>query len=245
MVQYLIQNLEKQLGTVATVPIIDELAIILLSHTLKNEDFENIEDLIQYLKEKLGPEATVTIINRADEGGKFPLQRAVECKKTKVVKWLVEYVKEQLGLEAAIAAIHNQALLRYAVENDNLKLLQWLTQYYVGHDIYRADVRGKTPLHYAAEKGYFRIVHSLTPNPLAIDVINCADREGNTPLHCAAKSGSLKIVQWLAEKLEKTEVSAAFERRNIDGKTPLECIAKGNPKTVEWLTTFLKNNSSS
>ena len=56
---------------------------------------------------------------------------------------------------------------------------------------------GRTPLHWAAEKGYLKIAKYLIHKGATI---NAADNEGETPLHDAVQWGKKQIVELLISK---------------------------------------------
>lgn len=89
-----------------------------------------------------------------------------------------------------------------------------------GADGAAADGLGKTPLHFAAEKGYIDMVTVL------LEKHECTlnenyDEFGNTPLHCAAEYGHYEVAQLL---LQKGAVVTIADGTHDD--TPLHCAVR-------------------
>ncbi len=89
-----------------------------------------------------------------------------------------------------------------------------------GADGAAVDGLGKTPLHFAAEKGYIDIV------TLLLEKYECTlnenyDEFGNTPLHCAAEYGHYEVVQLL---IQKGAVVTIVDGTHDD--TPLHCAVR-------------------
>lgn len=86
--------------------------------------------------------------------------------------------------------------------------------------------QGKTPLHYAAEKGNIEIVRELLKERGSIftrkgAAVNILDKHGKTPLFYAAKKGNTQVVQELLEK------GAAVDFTGEGKDTPLIAAARG------------------
>ncbi len=56
------------------------------------------------------------------------------------------------------------------------------------------DIQGKTPLHYASEKGHLSVVNSLIKYGASV---NIADKKSKTPLHYSIKDGHFGISEIL------------------------------------------------
>ncbi|WP_338482315.1 ankyrin repeat domain-containing protein [Wolbachia endosymbiont (group A) of Ophion costatus] len=88
-----------------------------------------------------------------------------------------------------------------------------------GADCKKADKRGATPLHYAANCRSLRVVELLVDNFASL---NISDKNGKTPLHYAAEGNKLDVVKFLVE--QGAEIDAVCR----DGKTPLHYTVEGN-----------------
>ncbi len=98
-----------------------------------------------------------------------------------------------------------------------------------GADVEAANKYGKTPLHWAAEKGHWDVVKYLVEEKGA-DVM-AADKDGDTPLHWAAVKGHWDVVKYLGE-----EKGADAKAANNDGDTPLQRAAiSGKLDVVKYL----------
>lgn len=110
------------------------------------------------------------------------------------------------------------------------------------NDAINPDSCGRTPLHFAAQQGFVKIVEFLL---LAIDSgKNPADENGITPLHLAARFGQHKIVQMFLERpdvLQKNPTSGSI----WNGATPLHfaCQSKNGTFTLKMLSFYLPKSS--
>ena len=96
-----------------------------------------------------------------------------------------------------------------------------------GGELNSKDKLGRTPLHWAAEKGYLKIAKYLIQKGAAINV---TDNEGETPLHDAVQCGKKQIVELLISK------KANINIKGVDGSAPLhKAIANGNIDIVNLL----------
>ncbi|XTI86650.1 ankyrin repeat-containing domain protein, partial [Cenococcum geophilum] len=88
-------------------------------------------------------------------------------------------------------------------------------------------VEKRTPLHWAAEKGFVEITNKLLGNGVSA---NSQDRYENTPLHLAARKGHSAIVSLLLDR------DANISAKNVIGRTPLHLASMMNhPKSVSIL----------
>jgi ankyrin repeat protein len=98
-----------------------------------------------------------------------------------------------------------------------------------GADANAADIRGDTPLHWAAANGKLGVVKYLVEEKDAD--ANAANEDGNTPLHRAAANGKLDVVKYLVE-----EKGADANAANNNGDTPLHWAAEdGEWDVVKYL----------
>ena len=88
--------------------------------------------------------------------------------------------------------VSNVTALNVAAQWDQAPVIIELVK--AGADVNIADDRGRTPISYAAERGYDDCVALL----VAYDAdINIADKDGNTPMKLALKNGHEKVVKLL------------------------------------------------
>jgi len=89
---------------------------------------------------------------------------------------------------------------------------------------------GRTPLHYACERGDIDVVRVLLESSEHVNP-SCKDEADNTPLHLAASHGSLNVVKYLIE-----EKCSEMECRNNHHETPLhESIKGGRLEVMQYL----------
>lgn len=91
----------------------------------------------------------------------------------------------------------------------------------------------RTPLHWAAEKGFQRIVELLLQHG---SDANNQDRRGFTPMHYAATAGREEIVGLLLPKMEDLDIKAN------NGTTPYQCAQIQGHETIAQ--TLLKAGAS-
>ena len=104
----------------------------------------------------------------------------------------------------------NEALRKAVADERLLRDIQSLLD--KGAEINAKDKRGKTPLHYACEKGNPKAVRMLIDAGADIHVVN---NNKNTPLHLACGKGSPETVRMMID------AGADIHAVNIDGNTPL------------------------
>jgi len=108
---------------------------------------------------------------------------------------------------------------------------------------FRAFNLSQTPLHIAAEKGYYDIAELLIQKKANINILN---NESRTPLHTASQWGHYDVVQLLLDNNAKKNI------KDSKGYTPLHCAVIGglsSAVTSETLIlggadTEIKNNDS-
>ena len=110
-----------------------------------------------------------------------------------------------------------------------LKVLQ--AQAFEGSNFDACEWRGRTPLHFAAEKGHLDCARFLVEEKGAD--INAKDKFGMTPLHLACETGMLDIIHYLSEK------GAQIVQDNL-GRTPLDVAAEKGQ--VDVLRDFASSN---
>jgi ankyrin repeat protein len=83
------------------------------------------------------------------------------------------------------------------------------------NELNKADRKGKTPLHYASEKGYSSVVEDLIQYT-AVEINKIREKTGKTALHYASENGHWEVVAKLVED-PKIDVNIQDNK----GKTPL------------------------
>lgn len=105
-----------------------------------------------------------------------------------------------------------------------------------GANIAIKNVRGRTPLHLAAEKGHEGAVRLLMEHGATADqAAGFLDRAGNTPLHSAAKNGHEAVVRVLLEMGVDCTITTK------SGATPLHWAAKMGHEAV--VAALLENEA--
>lgn len=104
------------------------------------------------------------------------------------------------------------------------------------NELNEADGKGKTPLHYASEKGYSSVVEELIQ--YAIVDVNIQDKKGKTALHYASENGRENVVKIL---LNEDDIEVNIQDKK--GKTPLhyaynktvvrDLLEKGGDLTIQ------------
>jgi hypothetical protein len=94
-----------------------------------------------------------------------------------------------------------------------------------------SDNNGKTPLHFAAEKGLTNVCKLIIEN---VDNKNPAALDQCTPLHLAAKEGHLEIVRLIVE-------TGVDKNTRFNGKTPLESL--GDFKSYTFYKLLSNDNA--
>ena len=102
-----------------------------------------------------------------------------------------------------------------------------------GAAVDKSDDDGFTPLHWAARKGYTRLVRTLVETGKASTNVRSAD--GATPLHCAALAGNADIVHFL---LNETDADASIKADS--GATALEIASRNG--MIEIVRAIMKGD---
>jgi ankyrin repeat protein len=83
------------------------------------------------------------------------------------------------------------------------------------NELNKADRKGKTPLHYASEKGYSSVVEDLIQYT-AVEINKIREKTGKTALHYASENGHWEVVEKLL-----TGPDIKVNIQDNKGKTPL------------------------
>ncbi|KAG8348807.1 putative Ankyrin repeats (3 copies) putative Ankyrin repeat [Trypanosoma vivax] len=119
---------------------------------------------------------------------------------------------------------NKMTMLHHAVFSGNLHIVEIILSSSLLHqriDLDAIDSGGWTPLHYAAERGFFAIAERLVQEGANV---NAKDEMKRTPLHLAAAAGRIDVAHLLVKN------GAAVGARNVAGMTPMEC-AEANGQT--------------
>ncbi|KAL2550807.1 Acyl-CoA-binding domain-containing protein 1 [Forsythia ovata] len=111
--------------------------------------------------------------------------------------------EEEPGIESKLDAIH-----AFAREGDEEKLLKCIES---GVPVNLKDSEGRTPLHWAVDRGHVNVIELILNNNADL---NAKDNEGQTPLHYAALCERAAIAELLVKH------NADIEMKDNDGNSP-------------------------
>ena len=121
--------------------------------------------------------------------------------------------------------MQRSTVLRAVLDAGDLELVRWLHR--KGAALDDADVGGRTPLSFAAEREHVDIARYLVDNGAAVDR---ADKQGRTPLFHATLSDHPELIAFLADRGANVNV------RDQYGDTPLiAACAKGSIEAAALL----------
>ena len=157
------------------------------------------------------------------------------------IVWLYKFYHENLRLEDCIFPDYElerspdgcrpKSPLLFEIKYGNERIATKVIEEDSSTDVNAKDETGSMALHYAAMKGYPKLVDKLLSHR-DIDV-NVRDASGSTALFWAAKRGSYGA----AERLVKHK-AVDVNIRGAGGNTPLkEAVTQGNKRIVELLLT--------
>ena len=214
-----------------------------IGHSLHRAVFEGRINIVRFLVYK-GAD-----VNDVNNEGKTTLHIAVSMGHTEIVKFLIEnrsgfYIEDSEGktpvdysVDGEIRTILKKKMIiiaffkavaagRFSEVREVLEVAYQLIGniYLIVNSV---NLKGKTPLHVAALKGYTDIVKYLVENGTDI---NISDNEGKTPLRNAAFHGHIDIVRYLVEN------GASFNVVDDKGRTALgSAIFSGHRDLVKYL----------
>ncbi|MFC1725192.1 ankyrin repeat domain-containing protein [candidate division KSB1 bacterium] len=127
-------------------------------------------------------------VNAANFNRSVPLHMAVYWGDREAVEMLIN-----AGAAINVLDKNNKSPLIIAVETGNDPVVELLISKGAGVNV-KDDITGKTELHIASLKGYYKVVNILLK--MNFD-INAEDNDGNTPLYYAVRYGHKKIADLL------------------------------------------------
>ena len=166
--------------------------------------------------------------------GMTPLHEAAVNGHLKVIEYLLTFVDDDInppqGIGFTVMSIaayfgHLDVVSYYTEKLENVNPKQKSGD----------EFNGRTPLHYAAEKGHLSVVEHICN---LLQDKNPSDDNGYTPLHNAAFNGHLQIVQYLVQFLDNPHPRNGNYWGN---KTPLDLAKqKGRTQVVKFLKSIKK-----
>jgi ankyrin repeat protein len=130
--------------------------------------------------------------------------------------------------------------LHLAVLQDNRRWLRFVCREALDKELIEADIYGKTPLHYAAER---ELLNELVAHRTSIvSFLQIADAEGDTPLHTMAKSK--RFDRSVIAHLRASELKLLLQIRNSQELNILDIIKNnGDNRLLEYLNTRCEKNN--
>ena len=150
-------------------------------------------------------------VSMTDLTGAGALLVAIRTGCLQIVEMLLNYITENSDVSSANITPHAVSIKD---SDSDLKIHVQIRKHAI---INAANYHGTTPLLYAAEVGFFKIVELLIHHGA---VVNMADDDEDTPLHVAAYGGHHNIVSLLLQH------NAHIDSRNNNDATPLWCAAE-------------------
>jgi len=173
-----------------------------------------------------------------DEDQKRSLWKRLNCSRKNRLKgkldWVIKVLLHRdgdLNYVRDAGGMDGMTLLHYAVDKNDLGLIEWLLSYEVDVNCV-TSVYKMTPLMLAAKRGFNELIQLLLQNG-AIESINVLDADGCTVMHHAA-------LHLLPEYAQALMICGALPNiRNKSGRLPVEdAKAKGRTEMVEVLLTY-------
>ena len=158
------------------------------------------------------------------EHGWTPLHYAAQRKHAEVVELLGKNGTDCNTLtskqDGARSAIH-LVLLKQGPSSNGAECIRLLLRY--GANIEQPDGAGRTPLHWAAQRGWPGRVKWLISNKAKLEATT-DDRHERTPLHIAVEGGHLKTTRALLDAGSNKDAAM----KSPSGKTALHVATEGN-----------------
>lgn len=169
---------------------------------------------LKYMKEK-HPSDLLIWVNLPNNEDFTPICFA--CFRGNLVKFTQYLVRElvKYGASLALSNARQLQLMHVASQGNQPAVIAFLTEQ--GFDVSPKDVKGGTPLHWAAFMGC-ELAASLL---LALKApVNEQDLQGQTPLHLAALAGQVKIARCLLIKGADRQLEVPLKQNSL-GRTAL------------------------
>ncbi|XVE58338.1 hypothetical protein DITRI_Ditri04bG0162100 [Diplodiscus trichospermus] len=129
--------------------------------------------------------------------------------------------EEESGDELKMDAIH-----AFAREGELDNLLKCIES---GVSVNLLDSEGRTPLHWAVDRGHLKIAEALVSRNAEV---NAKDNEGQTPLHYAVVCEREDIAEYLVKQ------NADKDMKDVDGNSPVDLCESDWP----WLQRAVKSD---
>ena len=170
---------------------------------IKFQEVEIVKALLQYVH--------VDDLNNVNERGKSLLHMAISVGNISIINHLCNLQ----GINMMIQDEKFYKPVQYAVEKDNVEVMEALLQYHDKFDINMVDGINHSLAHYAVENDSVNILPSLASVPnINLDMKN---DYGNTPLLLAVLSHKTSIVRVLLQYRNLIDINS----QNNDGNTAL------------------------
>ncbi|MCG8340701.1 MAG: ankyrin repeat domain-containing protein, partial [Cytophagales bacterium] len=208
----------------------DEDSKTALHYAVQNGLLKTVRDLVEPESEQVAAD-----VNVRDKDGKTPLHWAVVGEDREIVEVLLRAgavldAKDDAGetpsdltndreireLLINFQDSEGKTALMKEIEED--KAIELIAQ---GADVEKADNKGKTALHYAADKGNIRVVKAILEE--SVSTISQGDNEGKTVLHYAVRQKDKALIELLLNK------GAYIAAKDKNGRSP-EDMVKGDTK---------------
>jgi len=163
-------------------------------------------------------------INIEDMKGWTPLHRVAAAGHTSITELLLA----QFGISLSVNDEEDGTPLHLACQFGHGEIAALLTD--AGAEVAIADLRGWTPLHWAAHNGKLACALAVLENSTSQPDVDALDKQGQGPLHIACLRGHAAVAALLIEN------GASTNNATSNGTTPLHRAAMGgHPMIIENL----------